>query len=217
MPRLARTSPKKWGLAKSDWADTPANWTLALDSVPIHMRPSGVRESGAGHNVAGGISDIAFRAQLLIPEQRQLYDYWVAKSSHGGLPLRRDVSPAHFPKLLPFISLIDVEAGTGRFKVRLAGTRLRDIYDRETTGLYLDDIDWGDKHDYWMASYAHLVKDAKPAQGTIRGPRVQKEHMVQYWLRLPLSVGGDGVGLILCYDAFLSAVEEEQQAVAGNS
>jgi hypothetical protein len=166
--------------------------------------------------VAGGISDIAFRAQLLIPEQRQLYDYWVAKSRDGALPWRSDVSPVHFPKLLPYISLIEVERQSGRFKVRLAGTRLRDIYDRETTGLYLDEIDWGDKHDYWMASYAHLVKDEKPAQGTIRGPRIQKEHLVQYWLRLPLSFGESGVGLILCYDAFLSTVEEEQQAATGN-
>jgi PAS domain len=164
--------------------------------------------------VAGGVSDIAFRAQLLIPEQRQLYDYWVEKSANGGLPLRRDISPMHFPKLLPFISLIEVEPDAARFKVRLAGTRLREIYDRETTGLYLDEIDWGDKHDYWMASYAHLVKDGKPAQGTIRGPRVQKEHLVQYWLRLPLSLGGASVGMILCYDAFLSAIEEETQADA---
>ena len=159
--------------------------------------------------MAGGISDIAFRAQLLIPEQRQLYDYWVAKCAGGAFPQRRDVNPAHFPRLLPFISIIEVEAQTGRFKVRLAGTRLREVYDRETTGLYLDEIDWGDKHEYWMASYAHLMKDGRPAQGTIRGPRVQKEHLVQYWLRLPLSLGDASVGMILCYDAFLPAAEEE--------
>lgn len=164
--------------------------------------------------MAGGISDIAFRAQLLILEQRQLYDYWVTKSRDGNMPLRGDVSPAHFPRLLPFVSLIEVEAASGRFKVRLAGTRLREIYDRETTGLYLDEIDWGDKQDYWMASYAHLVKDGKPAQGTIRGPRLQKEHLVQYWLRLPLSLGSNSVGIILCYDAFVPAAEEELPAAS---
>lgn len=158
--------------------------------------------------MTGGVSDIAFRAQLLIPEQRQLYDYWVDKSrAAGGAPARRDVSPTHFPRLLPFISLIEIEGPPRRFRVRLAGTRLRDIYDRETTGLYLDEIDWGDRHGYWMAAYERIAEAGKPAQGIVRGPRVQKDHLVQHWLRLPLAAG-----LILCHDTFLSAAEDDAPA-----
>jgi PAS domain len=163
----------------------------------------------------GGASDFAFRAQLLIPEQRQLYDYWTGKAA-AGLPARGDVKPAHFPRLLPFISLIDIENGPRRFRVRLAGTRLRDIYDRETTGLYLDEIDWGDKHDYWMAAYERIADGAKPAQGIVRGPRVQKEHLIQHWLRLPISNGSEGAGMILCHDAFLPAADDTPHQVAAN-
>ena len=54
------------------------------------------------------------------------------------MPDRADISPAHFPlRLLPQVSLIDAKLGSGKLKVRLAGTRLREIYDREITGLYL--------------------------------------------------------------------------------
>jgi PAS domain len=151
--------------------------------------------------------DIAFRAQLVIPEQRQLYDYWVARAGGRAMPDRSDISPSDFPRLLPFVSLIDIERSSGRCKVRLAGTRLRDIYDRETTGLYVDDLDWGDKRDYWLAAYARILDDGKPAQGVVRGPRVQKEHLVQFWLRLPLGVEGGRVGMVLSYDMFQSASE----------
>lgn len=163
--------------------------------------------------------DIAFRAQLIIPEQRQLYDYWLGRAAGRPMPARSDISPRDFPRLLPFVSLIDIEPETCRCKVRLAGTRLRDIYDREITGLYVDDLDWGDKRDYWLAAYARILDDGKPAQGVVRGPRLHKDHLVQFWLRLPLSLPDGRVGMVLSYDIFRSASEfpattEEQMPVA---
>jgi hypothetical protein len=156
-----------------------------------------------------GSAHAAFRAQLVIPEHRQLYDYWIDKSAGRRMPERRDISPAHFPRLLPFVSLVEVAADTGRYRIRLAGTRLRDVYDCETTGLYLDELDWGDKRDYWLAAYHRIASEGKPAQGAVRGPRTQKEHLVQFWLRLPLAVECDRVGMILCHDAFVPAAEVE--------
>jgi hypothetical protein len=148
-------------------------------------------------------SNVAFRAQLIIAEQRQLYDYWAAIAGGRNMPSRDDVSPAHFPRLLPYISLL--ERADSRLKVRLAGTRLRDIYEREITGLFLDDIDWGEKKSYWDAVYDHVTKTLRPAQGVVRGPRVDKKHLVQFWLRLPLSHEEKPANMILCHDTFVSA------------
>jgi hypothetical protein len=156
----------------------------------------------------------AFQAQLLIPEQRQLYDYWLDRARGRTMPDRADISPTHFPRLLPFISLIEVDTAANRYKVRLAGTRLRDFYDQEITGHYVDALDWGDKRDYWMTAYTRIIEEAKPAQGIVRGPRVQKEHLVQFWLKLPLMVRGTGVGMILCYDAFVSASEVDDNEIS---
>ena len=152
-----------------------------------------------------GSTHAAFRTQLIIPEHRQLYDYWIEKAAGRRMPERRDISPAHFPRLLPFVSLIEI--GAGRYRVRLAGTRLREIYDCETTGRYLDELDWGDKRDYWLTAYQRIATEGKPAQGAVRGPRTQKEHLVQFWLRLPLTAGEERVGMILCHDAFVPAAE----------
>ncbi len=127
------------------------------------------------------------------------------------MPSRADINPAQIPRLLPFISLIDVDPSIEQSRVRLAGTRLRDVYDREITGLRIEDLDLGPKRDYWMAAYRHTVVDGKPTQGIVRGPRVNKEHLVQYWIRLPLAAGSGKVGMVLCLDYFISGLEEEER------
>jgi hypothetical protein len=145
-----------------------------------------------------------------VPEQRQLYDYWLSCGDGKPMPSRADINPAQIPRLLPFISLIDVDPSIEQSRVRLAGTRLRDVYDREITGLRIEDLDLGPKRDYWMAAYRHTAVDGKPTQGIVRGPRVNKEHLVQYWIRLPLAAkNGDGIGMVLCLDYFISGLEEE--------
>ncbi|MDE2444902.1 MAG: PAS domain-containing protein [Alphaproteobacteria bacterium] len=160
----------------------------------------------------------AFRAQLVVPEQRQLYDYWLEKAAGRKMPARTDINPTHIPRILPAISLVDIEPELGKSRVRLAGTRLREIYDREITGLCIEELDWGEKRDYWLASYRRTVEEGVPTQGIIRGPRSHKEHLVQYWLRLPLcSDTQDKIKILLCYDYFMPASErlEDQRLAYG--
>lgn len=146
-------------------------------------------------------SPVAFRAQLVIAEQRQLYDYWLERAAEATMPARRDIRPADIPSLLPNISLIDIEPAPRRFRFRLAGTRVRDIYDREVTGLYVDDLDWGGQAPYWQAVHDRVAASGLPSQGVVRSPRAAKNHLVHFWLRLPLATDSSEPGMILCYDA----------------
>lgn len=160
----------------------------------------------------------AFRAQLVVPEQRQLYDYWLEKAAGRKMPSRSDIKPTQIPRILPSITLVDIEKDFGKSRIRLAGTKLREIYDREITGLCIEDLDWGDKRDYWLASYRRTVEEGVPTQGIIRGPRSHKEHLVQYWLKLPLCVDNcDQIKILLCYDYFMPASErlEDQRLAYG--
>jgi hypothetical protein len=160
---------------------------------------------------------------LVILEQQQLYDHWVAISGGRAMPDRSDVKPSALPRLLPCISLLE-RSDQGRLRVRLAGTRLREMFDREITGLYLDDYDWGEKRDYWRAVYDHLATTCLPAQGVVRGPRLNKEHLVHFWLRLPLRHAGNPAAMILGHDTFVPAqdvpatvgLDEPQLAAVGN-
>jgi len=123
------------------------------------------------------------------------------------MPARGDIRPSDFPRLLPSISLVDVCREEGRFRVRLAGTGLRDVYEGEITGSYLDELNWGDKRDYWLAAYQRVVDDGRPAQGIVRAPCQNQDHLVQFWLRLPLASESSSVSMILCYDVFIPAIK----------
>jgi hypothetical protein len=145
-------------------------------------------------------SRIAFRAQLVIPEQRQLFEYWLDRAAGAAMPARRDIRPADIPRLLPNISLMDILRSPCRMRFRLAGTRVRDIYDREVTGLYLDDIEWGGQSDYWRTAHERVADTGRPAQGVVRSLRGSKDHLVHFWLRLPLVTEGPEPAMILGYD-----------------
>ncbi len=148
-----------------------------------------------------------FRAQLVIPEQHVLYDYWLSRHTEKGLPSRADINPIHLGKLLPGISLIDVEPELPKSRVRLAGTKLREIYDREITGLKIEDLDWGTKRNYWLAAFRRTVEECQPTQGVVIGPCSNKDHLVQYWLRLPLRDATGAINMILSFDFFIPVSE----------
>ena len=66
-----------------------------------------------------------------------------------------------------------------------------------------------------MAAYRRTVAEGKPTQGIVRGPRVNKEHLVQFWLKLPLArTDGGGVGMLLCIDYFQPAQDEDSLPLA---
>lgn len=153
----------------------------------------------------------AFRAQLVVPEMRQLYDYWLEQAAGQALPSRASINPCHVPRLLSGMSLIDVETDIEQSRIRLAGTRLREVYDREVTGMVIGALPWGSRREYWLAAYRRTIEQAQPTQGVLRGPQLNKEHVVQYWLRLPLRTTSEAVSMILCYDYFVPASEISQE------
>jgi hypothetical protein len=161
--------------------------------------------------------NLAFHAQLVVPEQRQLYDYWRARAAGRPAPARADITPAGFARLLPDVSLIDVEeprGGASRYRVRLAGTRLRDAYGREITGACAESLGLGIEPRYWRTVYDRIAETCRPAQG-IATPRTPgRDHLCQFWLRLPLSADGRRVDMILCHDAFVLADRAEVLAAS---
>ena len=150
-------------------------------------------------------SDLTFRAQLIIPEQRILFDYWLSKAGKRALPARADIDPAELVPLLPTISLLDVISPGPQFRVRLAGTALRDAFGREMTGFRVRELYEGKERSYWTAALSRMVERRRPAQGVVPLPQPDGPALLQFWLRLPLSVDGRKVDMILGYDSFQTA------------
>jgi hypothetical protein len=146
------------------------------------------------------LSGRAFRAQLVMQGQRELFDYWVGSAGLRRMPARSDLDPFKVPRLLPHIGLIDVKGGLDEASFRLAGTRLHDIYGQEITGKRAAEVFSGEQADYWRRVHASLLAKGLPLTGVVRGPAKGRDHIVLFWLRLPLSEDGARVDRILCYD-----------------
>lgn len=150
-------------------------------------------------------SELAFRAQLVVDHQRRLYDYWRSCAGTRAMPAKRSIDPVAIPDLLPGISLLETGSCLDDMTYRLAGTRLREIYGLEVTGRRVFDLDMDDKRNYWQAAYRKVVEEKLPMQGAIKGPLVSRDHVILFWLRLPLSDDGVRVDRILCYDISMPA------------
>lgn len=116
------------------------------------------------------------------------------------MPDRADISPADIPRHLPLVSLIEVETSPLNFRFRLAGTQLREVYQKEVTNICLGDFSEAENRDYWLSAHERIAHTGRPAQGILRGPEQSRDHLVQFWLRLPLAIDGIGPKLILGLD-----------------
>jgi hypothetical protein len=140
------------------------------------------------------------RAQLVLQGQRELFDYWLGAAGDRRMPARSDFDPFKVPRLLPSIGLIDVGRGLDRAAFRLAGTRLHDIYGQEITGKSTCEVFAGEQSAYWRRAHDRVVGEGLPLHGVVKGPAKGRDHVVLFWLRLPLSENGGKVDRILCYD-----------------
>jgi hypothetical protein len=150
-------------------------------------------------------SELAFRAQLILREQRELYDYWRASAGGRPIPSRFDIDPIDIPHLLPGLSLLDAGPALEALRYRLAGTRVREIYGAEITGRTVFEIGSRQKDSYWRAVYRQVIEDGLPMQGAMRGPAQGRDHIVLIWLRLPLSGLSGAIERVLGYDAAIPA------------
>jgi hypothetical protein len=146
------------------------------------------------------LSGRAFRTQLVTHGQRELFDYWLESAGQRPMPARSDLDPLKVPRLLPHLGLIDLREGVSRALFRLAGTRLRDIYGQEITGKRMNEVFSGDCAAYWSRIHSRVAESGVPAHGVVRGPAEGRDHVVLFWLRLPLSEDGGQVDRILCHD-----------------
>jgi hypothetical protein len=146
------------------------------------------------------LSERAFRARLVTQGQRELFDYWRQSSGERAMPARSDLDPLKVPRLLPYLGLIDLRDGLEQGLFRLAGTRLRDIYGEEITGKRVGEVFGGDCTEYWRQIHTRVAEKGLPAHGIVRGPAEGRDHIVLFWLRLPLSEDGRQVDRILCHD-----------------
>jgi len=152
-----------------------------------------------------------FRNQLVLDNQRDLFDYWQSKCNDNSLPQRSDICPSELSNFLTTISLIDVHDNNEvrEYSYRLAGTGLHIHFRQEITGKSLSEAFPAHVSSYWHRVLEGLVERKNPSCGAVRACR-SAGHEIQFWMRLPLVNAKGRVNMILSYDIFtsLSALSE---------
>jgi hypothetical protein len=149
------------------------------------------------------LSELAFRAQLILREQRDLYGYWRSCAQSNPVPSHHDIDAVDIPRLLPALSLLDAGDDLDGLRYRLAGTRVREIYGTEITGRAVFGSGLEHKRDYWRSVYRKVIEDRTPMQGALRGPISGRDHILLIWMRLPLRGSSGAIERVLGYDAAL--------------
>ncbi len=147
-------------------------------------------------------------AQAGARAHEELYSYWTSRREDGRLPCRASIHPAHFKRLLPTVSLIDVRGDPMSYRVRLAGTGLYGVYGREITGRTLEEIYSAPAAEYWRSELDKVVQERRPRAGMHSLAWRGAAHVSILWLRLPLASNGQDVDMILGYDGILGQQSE---------
>ncbi len=125
----------------------------------------------------------------------RLYRLWLEKRKAGRLPGRKDFDPVEMPKLLPHLTLFDVEREPLRFRIRLVGTGIVAAMGRDTTGYYLDELD---RIEEVERRARELVKTRKPFFMTdLPLTWTHRDYRTYSVLGLPLAADGETVDMLL--------------------
>lgn len=128
---------------------------------------------------------------------RQLYLYWRAKCRGARLPRRADIDPIEIPKLLRYLTIVEVVPDARRYVYRLVGTQEVEIRGQDPTGKSVAEAYYGPSVEDAHVFYDKVVATGQPVydDSPFIGPdgRYNDDEM----LFLPLSEDGVQVSRIL--------------------
>jgi hypothetical protein len=137
-----------------------------------------------------------------------LHGYWQAKRGRRDLPLRSDIDPVDIPELLPTLILLDVLSEAGqtapRFRFRLVGTRMVEMFGRDPTGQILEGADAKLEPETLFEPLARVAGSGVPVLSSGVIAWANGAHATMEWLFLPLATAGNRVTMILAGADFFS-------------
>jgi hypothetical protein len=132
---------------------------------------------------------------------RIAHEYWSALSEiNDGFPDRRDIDPIDIGSTaLPHIVIIDVEGGERiRYRYRLIGGYVEDIFGANYAGQYLDEMDLGSMLDVVSTFFSIAGEQGQVAilDGDFLSQAQTAYHVSR--IAMPLTVGSKPIGALFC-------------------
>ncbi len=145
-------------------------------------------------------SELTFRAQLVIYEQRYIYDYWCREAARKIMPSEQAFQVDKIADVTPYLSLVKTDPQFHSFHYKSSGTQVNKIYGCNLSSMRFDQLKWGQHLPYWKVVYSKIMQEKIPLQGVTKGSVTGHNDFAMFWLRLPLSNDGQTVSHVLCHD-----------------
>lgn len=128
---------------------------------------------------------------------QRLFDYWASKRGHGRLPGRTDIDPIDLPDLLPNFMLFEVLDQRSEFRIRLAGTKVEEIFGGGMKGKTLSSIAQRDRNAEVWQSFDRVIATGEPEFRADSLHNVDKGYVLFERLLCPLAADGATVDHVL--------------------
>ncbi len=126
-----------------------------------------------------------------------IFDYWQTKKGTRRAPARSDIDPLDFPTLLPNIFMFDVLRDPLDYRMRLIGTNLTQVMERDCTGFLFDEIYKGSSAKKLRREYEQATFEFKPVFSEVVADWMGREYLTYHRLLLPLSTDDSQVDILL--------------------
>lgn len=133
-------------------------------------------------------------------DARRMRDFealWRQKRGERAMPCRKDFDVPDLRSWLGNVNLIDVERGPARFRLRLVGTRIAALQERDCTGRYFDEFLPAHLLDHVLAPFRQTVLSRAPVADELVMQGGAGQVLCCNRLVLPLSDDGVDVTMIM--------------------
>ena len=129
-----------------------------------------------------------------------LYRYWREKCGRRRMPARADLDPLEMPpRLLPFITIVDVVPDARRFVYRLVGTGEVEARGNDPTGKSVAEGFFGYDMDEALSWYERTVQTGRPHMDAEPFIATNGRYVSAEAIFLPLSTDGTKVDKVLVF------------------
>ena len=128
---------------------------------------------------------------------RHINRYWRAKCRASHPPRRTDIDPVEIPKLLPYMTIVEVVPDARRYVYRLVGTQEVEIRGNDPTGKSVAEAYYGPSQDEAHMFYDQVVATGLPVYDDSPYVGQDGRYNDEEMLFLPLSEDGTAVSRIL--------------------
>lgn len=149
--------------------------------------------------VTSAVQEYPVPEQLDDPIFREIFDYWRTKCRGERLPARKDIDPTDIGKVLGSIVLIEVLPGTPspRFRYRLWGTRVTELYGKDYTGYMFDQVISPASREKIQDVFEWVIENRTPHFWQVPVPAENRDFVSNRRLLLPLATDGRTVDMLL--------------------